>query len=233
MRRTVVPDLLLDAYGARGGVGITVEDGLVVGVGPANGSTERSAEGGERLPGRALAPAFVNSHSHAFQRNLRGRVEYANPERPRDDFWTWREQMYSLAEGLDPASIRKASEECYGELLSAGYASVAEFHYVHHRPNGAPYGDPNSLAKAVVEAAESTGIRLTLLPVAYARGGVPRFRDEDVEVFLGRVESLRRWAEGRPLVDVGIAAHSVRAVPLGWLQRPAPPCTRRRADPRG
>jgi formimidoylglutamate deiminase len=103
-------------------------------------------------------------------------------------------------------------------MLSAGYASVAEFHYVHHRPDGAPYGDPNSLAKEVIEAAESTGIRLTLLPVAYARGGVPRFRDEDVEVFLGRVEALRRWAEGRRLVDVGIAAHSVRAVPLGWLR---------------
>ncbi|MCA1687942.1 MAG: hypothetical protein LC714_04990, partial [Actinobacteria bacterium] len=74
MRRTLIPDLLLDARGARGGVGVTVEDGRVIEVGPASD--------GERLPGRALAPGFVNAHSHAFQRNLRGRVERVDPDHP-------------------------------------------------------------------------------------------------------------------------------------------------------
>ena len=209
MRRTLLPDLLLDAQGAHRSVGVTIEDGRVTEVG--------SIPNGERLPGRALAPGFANAHSHAFQRDLRGRVERLDPERPHDDFWTWRERMYSLAEDLDPASMREATARCYREMLSAGYTSVAEFHYVHHRPDGLPYDDPNALAKVVADAAEATGVRLLLLPAAYARGGVPRFRDAAVEHYLQRVDELRGWAKGRPLLEVGVAAHSVRAVPRGWL----------------
>jgi formimidoylglutamate deiminase len=211
VRRTLLPDLLLDARGARTGVGVTFESGRVVEVGPATD--------GERLPGRALAPGFVNAHSHAFQRGLRGRVERRDPEHPDDDFWTWRERMYALAESLDPASIREASKRCYREMLSAGYTNVAEFHYVHHRPEGAPYEDPNALAEAVAEAADEVGIRLLLLPVAYARGGIPRFRDARVEEFLDRADALRGWAKGRELVEVGAGAHSVRAVPRTWLEK--------------
>jgi formimidoylglutamate deiminase len=210
LRRTLLPDLILDAQGARRGIGLTIEDGRIVEVGPATD--------GERLPGRALAPGFVNDHSHAFQRGLRGTVERTEPSHPRDDFWTWRERMYALAGGLAPESMRETSRRCYEEMLSAGYTSVTEFHYVHHHPDGTPYEDPNALAKAVALAAEDTGIRLLLLPVAYARGGVPRFRDASVEAFLQRVDSLMEWAEDRPLVDVGVAAHSVRAVPRGWLE---------------
>lgn len=211
MRRTLVPDLLLDARGAHGGVGVTLEDGVIVEVGP--------TADGDQLRGRALAPGFTNAHSHAFQRGLRGAVEHVDPNHPHDDFWTWRQQMYALAGSLGEDSIRQASERCYRELLRAGYTSVAEFHYVHHRPDGSPYPDPNALAKAVAEAAEATGIRLQLLPAAYARGGIPRFRDADPERFLGRVDELRGWAQRRTLVEVGVAAHSVRAVPREWLER--------------
>jgi formimidoylglutamate deiminase len=210
LRRTLVPDLLLDTHGARSGVGVTVEDGRILEVGP---NTE-----GERLPGRALAPGFVNDHSHAFQRGLRGSVEWMDPSRPRDDFWTWRERMYDLAEGLTPESMREVGRRCYAEMLSAGYTSVTEFHYVHHQPDGKPYEDPNALAKAVAGAAEDTGIRLLLLPVAYARGGVPRFRDPSVATFLLRVDALEKWTENRPLVEIGVAAHSVRATPEEWLE---------------
>jgi formimidoylglutamate deiminase len=211
MVRTLVPDLVLDARGAHSGLGVTVEDGRpIVEVGPA---TE-----GERLPGRALVPGFVNDHSHAFQRGLRGLVERMAPSGPQDDFWTWRERMYALAGGLTRESIGKVSHRCYTEMLSAGYTSVTEFHYVHHQFDGKPYGDPNVLAKAIAEAAEDTGIRLLLLPVAYARGGVPRFRDPSLAVFLERVDALRRWADTRPLVEIGVAAHSVRAAPRGWLE---------------
>jgi len=210
VRRTLLPDFVLDAYGARSGVGVIIEDGSIVAVGPA---TE-----GERLSGRALAPGFLNDHSHAFQRGLRGAVERIEPSRPRDDFWTWREQMYALAEKLTPDSIREVSRRCYEEMLSAGYTSVTEFHYVHHRPDGTPYDDAGAQAKAVAQAAEDTGIRLLLLPVAYARGGLPRFRDPSVNAFLQRVDALREWSQGRPLIEVGVAAHSVRAVPRGWLE---------------
>jgi formimidoylglutamate deiminase len=211
VRRTLIPDLLLDARGVRSGVGVTVEGERVVGVGPTSD--------GERLVGRAIAPGFVNAHSHAFQRGLRGRVERRAPDHLEDDFWSWRERMYALAESLDPASIREASERCFREMLSAGYTSVAEFHYVHHRPDGKPYGQPNALAEAVAEAAQQARIRLLLLPVAYARGGIPRFRDAGVDDFLERVDALRGWAKGRDLVQVGVAAHSVRAVPRAWLER--------------
>lgn len=176
------------------------------------------ASEGERLVGRALMPGFVNDHSHAFQRGLRGRVERVDPGHPRDDFWTWRERMYALAGGLDPGSMREVGRRCYSEMLSAGYTSVTEFHYVHHRPGGAPYEDPNALAKAVISAAEDIGIRLLLLPVAYVRGGLPRFRDAGLDGFLTRVDDLRELAEDLPLLEIGVAAHSVRAVPRGWLQ---------------
>jgi len=202
--------LVLDAHGAQGGVGATFENGRIVEVGP--------AKEGECLPGRALAPGFLNDHSHAFQRGLRGAVERFEPSHPRDDFWTWRERMYALAENLTSDSMREVSRRCYEEMLSAGYTSVTEFHYVHHRPDGTPYEDSNVLAKAVARAAEDTGIRLLLLPVAYARGGLPRFRDPSVQAFLQRTDDLRGWSEGRPLVNVGVAAHSVRAVPRGWLE---------------
>ncbi len=210
MRRTLVPDLVLDASGSRSGVSVTVENGRIVEVGPATD--------GERLPGRALAPGFVNDHSHAFQRALRGRVERLDPSRPHDDFWTWRERMYALAESLDPESIGRVSERCFREMLAAGYTSVTEFHYVHHKPDGSLYEDPNALAKAVAEAAEAVGLRMLLLPVAYIRGGISRFRDTSLDGFLERVDELREWAEGRLLIEVGIAAHSVRAVPREWLE---------------
>ena len=210
MRRTLLPDLVLDAHGASSGLGVTIEDGRIVEVAPSSD--------GERLRGMALAPGFVNDHSHAFQRGLRGRVERIEPTHPLDDFWTWRERMYALAENLTPESMREVSRRCYEEMLSSGYTSATEFHYVHHRPDGTPYEDPNVLAKAVALAAEDAGIRLLLLPVVYARGGVSRFRDASVDAFLERVEALRKWSEGRLLVEVGVAAHSVRAVPREWFE---------------
>ena len=210
MRQTLLPDLVLDAHGARSGVRITLENGRLVDIAPGTD--------GERLPGRALAAGFVNDHSHAFQRGLRGAVERIEPTYAHDDFWIWRERMYALAGELGPDSIREVSHRCFEEMLSAGYTSVTEFHYVHHRPDGTPYKDPNALAKAVAQAAEDAGIRLLLLPVAYARGGLPRFRDPSVQVFLQRVDVLREWSEGRRLVEVGVAAHSVRTVPREWLE---------------
>jgi formimidoylglutamate deiminase len=121
--------------------------------------------------------------------------------------------MYELAGGLDPAGMRDVAERVYREMAAAGYGAVGEFHYVHHQPDGTPYEEPNALALAVAEAAEATGLRLVLLPAAYARGGVARFRDASVDAFLARVEALRSRG-----LAVGVAAHSVRAVPADWLR---------------
>jgi formimidoylglutamate deiminase len=175
-------------------------------------------------------PAMVNAHSHAFQRDLRGAAERPAPEAHRaDDFWSWREAMYRLAAGHDPDSMREAAGRVYAEMAAAGYGAVGEFHYVHHRPDGTPYDDPNAMAVAVAEAARAAGLAVVLLPAAYHRAGwegrdLPpspgqrRFCDPDVDSYLARVDALRAWADGRAGVHVGVAAHSVRAVPASWLE---------------
>jgi formimidoylglutamate deiminase len=179
-------------------------------------------------------PAMPNAHSHAFQRGLRGRAERvagaaaapAGAAGPEDDFWTWREAMYELAGELDPDSIERASRAVYEEMAAAGYGAVGEFHYVHHRPDGSPYDDPNAMAKATARAAREAGLKIVLLPAAYARAGPGRppeprqrrFCDPSPEAFLARVDELRAWAETEPGVSVGVAAHSARAVPAEWLE---------------
>jgi formimidoylglutamate deiminase len=168
--------------------------------------------------------AMPNAHSHAFQRGLRGRAERF-AEGGDDDFWSWREEMYRLAGELEPESIESASLDTYEEMAAAGYGAVGEFHYVHHRPDGSPYNDPNAMAKAVARAARRAGLAVVLLPAAYARAGFGRaleerqrrFGDADVDEFLSRVDALRAWAGGNEGVSVGVAAHSVRAVPADWL----------------
>jgi formimidoylglutamate deiminase len=170
-------------------------------------------------------PALATAHSHAFQRALRGDAQRPGPAGT-DDFWSWRTAMYRLAEGLDPESIHAVSLVAYRELYRAGVRTVGEFHYVHHQPGGEPYADRTLLADAVIRAAHEAGLRIALLRVIYARagaGGPPegaqrRFSDPDVDVALADVDTLRaRWA-GDPRVRIGVAPHSVRAVPPEWLR---------------
>jgi formimidoylglutamate deiminase len=170
-----------------------------------------------------------NVHSHAFQRALRGVAERPAPASAPDDFWTWRDAMYSAAAALDPDSLRRLARTVYTEMLHAGYGAVGEFHYVHHQPDGTPYEDPNAMAKALAEAAREVGIAIVLLPAAYHRAGwdgedIPptplqrRFCDPTIDAFLSRVAALRAWAQDVDGVWVGVAAHSVRAVSADWLR---------------
>ena len=180
--------------------------------------------------GRYEIVAMPNAHSHAFQRGLRGVGERPAGATARGgDFWSWREAMYRLAESLDPGSMHEAAAAAFAEMARAGYGAVGEFHYVHHQPDGTPYDDPNEMAIAVAEAAIAEGLRIVLIPVAYARAGWDgadlepqgaqrRFCDPDVETFLTRLDRLRIWAAERAEVEVGVAAHSVRAVPSSWLE---------------
>ncbi|GCE06724.1 formimidoylglutamate deiminase [Dictyobacter aurantiacus] len=173
----------------------------------------------EEMPGLALLPGFVNTHSHAFQRGLRGHTQRRLSVH--DTFWTWRNAMYAQAQRLTPESIYEISRQVYGEMLASGYTSVGEFHYVHHRPDGRPYAHPNALAQAVVQAGRDAGIRVVLLLTAYARGDFKRppsdeqrrFCDASLVAYLERAEALR--ISGIPC---GIAPHSVRAVPPDWLE---------------
>ncbi len=220
IRSLLVPELVLDPGGrVRGGTAVELAGGKIAAVVDAAGAGERADV--VRLPGRLLAPGLVNGHSHAFQRHLRGRVEVRAPAAPEDDFWSWRESMYAAAEALDPRGMHAVAEECFDAGRRAGYTAVGEFHYVHHRPDGTPYEEPNELALAVIEAARAVGVRVVLLMAAYARGGAGRgpsagqrrFCDQTAEQYLGRVESLAATVAGDPLVTVGYAPHSLRAVP--------------------
>jgi formimidoylglutamate deiminase len=176
-----------------------------------------------RLANRAMLPGMVNAHSHAFQRVLRGRTEYRASER--DSFWTWRELMYSAATRLSPEDIYDASRMAFLEMALSGITAVGEFHYLHHAPDGTSYDDPNLLAKEVIRAANDLGLRIALLRVAYARSGFnveanpkqARFIESSPEIYLKNLESLTSDIGKSDMAWVGVAPHSVRAVPLDYL----------------
>jgi formimidoylglutamate deiminase len=147
------------------------------------------------VPELPRIPGFVDAHCHAFQRGLRGRGEGG-------DFWAWRETMLELARGQTPGVVRANYADVYRELRDAGYTAVGEFHYL-----GLEEGH------AAAEAAAEAGVKLVLLHVAYARGGIERFRQDSVAAYLHELEELR--AAG---ISVGVAPHSVRACPRDWLE---------------
>jgi formimidoylglutamate deiminase len=164
---------------------------------------------------------IANLHSHAFQRAMAGLAEQRGPGE--DSFWTWRELMYRFAGRIDPDTQYAIAAQLYAEMLEAGYTAVCEFHYLHQAPDGKPYADPAAMSQAIVAAARDTGIRLTLLPVLYLTGGFDgralserqRRFGMDVQSYLALVERLRR--EEDPCLRVGIALHSLRAVPPAAL----------------
>ena len=174
------------------------------------------ADGAEHVQG-PLIPGMPNLHSHAFQRAIAGRTGRAGIEG--DSFWTWRAAMYAFLERVDADAFAAIAKQAYVEMLRAGYTRVAEFHYVHHDPNGKPYDDPAELARRIVAAATTTGIALTLLPVFYAHagfGGAPpagaqRRFVHSLDSYARVVEALANDA-ARANWNLGVAPHSLRAV---------------------
>jgi formimidoylglutamate deiminase len=141
-------------------------------------------------------PGFVDAHCHAFQRALRGRTEGS-------DFWTWRDAMLQLAGDSPWSKLRNEYVAVYTELRHAGYTAVGEFHYLGLEE-----------AFGAADAAKDAGIEIVLLYVAYARGGIERFRQESVPEYLRGLEQLRDAG-----IRVGVAPHSVRACPRDWLEQ--------------
>jgi formimidoylglutamate deiminase len=172
------------------------------------------------LPGKALLPGFVNAHSHAFQRLIRGKSESrATSGR---DFWSWRGTMYHASGALDPQDVYDVARMAFFEMAVAGTTTVGEFHYLHNAPDGRGYDDPNLLAKQVIAAAESVGVRVVLLRTAYLRSGFLLAADpgqtrffETVPEFIARMEALLHdYPAPTPQVQLGVAPHSIRAVSL-------------------
>ncbi|MBT8336149.1 MAG: formimidoylglutamate deiminase [Gemmatimonadetes bacterium] len=221
------PDLVWDGAAAHDGWAVGVVDGRVAAVGPESDVARILGPGvaTRRLDGRALLAAPVNAHSHAFQRAIRGRTQWRPAGDDVSDFWTWREEMYEVAASLEPEDLFRISRACFAEMRAAGWGSVGEFHYLHRTPDGRRYDDPVLLSHVVIEAAREVGLPICLLYAVYATGGVAgdpveprqqRFRTDSVDEALSNIEILRsRWAHD-PGVDIGLAPHSIRAVPAAW-----------------
>src|SRR3569623_209929 len=164
----------------------------------------------------AALPGLCNVHSHGFQRGMAGMS--ARRGRHDDEFWSWREVKYRFLDRLTPDDIAAITAQAYVEMLESGFTRGGEFHYLHNDVDGRRYADPAETARAIVAAAQASGIGLTLLPVFYAHGdfgGAPaapgqrRFLS-DVEGFAALVEASRAKRPGDAVL--GIAPHSLRAV---------------------
>lgn len=163
-------------------------------------------------------PGLPNLHSHAFQRAMAGLTERRGAEA--DSFWTWREQMYRFVERLTPDDLEAIAALAYLEMLEAGFSWVAEFHYLHHQPDGRPYANIAEMSERIVAAAADVGIGLTLLPVFYRQGGFGGKPPSDAQRrFLNDRESYAQIMQTKvPGGRIGIAPHSLRAVTLDDLK---------------
>jgi formimidoylglutamate deiminase len=204
--------LLPEGWAAR--VTLTVQQGRITAV-----DTDREPPAAATRVG-VLLPAPVNVHSHAFQHALAGLTERRGPD-PSDTFWTWRTQMFRFLEQLSPDDIEAITAYVQMRMLEAGYAAVAEFHYLHHAPSGELYDHLGELSQRIVAAADQSGIGLTLLPVLYEVGGCDgrsltggqrRFGNAP-DRFALLVDEARRAITSLPDdAGFGIAPHSLRAV---------------------
>jgi formiminoglutamate deiminase len=191
---------------------VTVDAGRISAVQPA---VSVPPAGAHHLAGLTI-PGLANCHSHAFHRALRGRTQ-----RDKGTFWTWREQMYALANRLEPDTYFELARATYREMVASGITTVGEFHYLHHPIGGGRYADPNAMGNALISAADEAGLRIVLLDTCYLAAGVgealtavqERFSDGTSEAWAERVTAL--LSSG---ARIGAAIHSVRAVPRDQMK---------------
>jgi formimidoylglutamate deiminase len=190
----------------------------------ANGNTAnispKSSAAGPSVAGLTV-PGLVDAHCHAFQRALGAWTQRAGGQQ--DDFWSWRETMYSLAQRLQREDLEAIAARCYLELLRGGYTAVAEFLYLHRCGDGRAL-DADS---AIAAAARRTGMALTLLPTLYQHAGfgaLPPTAGQrpfvrDTAQFLEDWQELRRRYPADGAVALGVAFHSLRAVEIDVISR--------------
>src|SRR5688572_17991404 len=175
-----------------------------------------------RLEGQAALPGLVNTHSHSFQRVLRGRTEQRTRE--------------AVVAARDRALLRLSDEDVFDtarmvfmEMLLSGITCVGEFHYLHHQADGTAWPDAGHVSREIIRAAHDVGIRIALLRVAYARGDFrgdatsapARYRTGSVDSFVRETEILRAAVEKEFPADeawVGIGAFSLATVPLDQIK---------------
>lgn len=186
---------------------VVCEQGVITEVGEGDGSDAG-----------ALLPGFVNVHSHAFQRGLRGRGEQFS--KAAGNFWNWREEMYKLVEELTIDQFRHLCLQSFTEMRQGGITTVGEFHYFHHHE-----ANDFAMDRAVLEAAGEAGIRIVLLHAHYTHGGFDsplsggqqRFDTQNTEIWWDQIDALVQQVDGS-MQRIGVAAHSVRAVHVDSLK---------------
>lgn len=185
-----------------------------------NTTPPESAIAVESVQGLAL-PGFQNAHSHAFQYAMAGLAEN-HPAGVNDDFWTWREAMYQCALAVDPDQAQAIAAMLYAEMVRVGYTHVAEFHYLHHDKDGKPYAQLAEMGLRMVEAAKQAGIKITLIPVFYQKGGFGsdpqprqrRFISTTVDKYFRLLDSSTQAIKNYTNAQLGFSVHSLRAVDL-------------------
>lgn len=165
-------------------------------------------------------PGFQNAHSHAFQYAMVGLTEYHNQSEKQDDFWGWRNEMYKLALSVNPEQLEAIAAMLYAEMLRHGYTHVAEFHYVHHQQDGNEYNNISELGERLISAAKQAGIRITLVPILYQKGGFNqnarenqrRFISKKLEDYYNLLDASKRSVGYYKNATLAYGAHSLRAV---------------------
>lgn len=166
-----------------------------------------------------IIPGFQNGHSHAFQYGMAGMAERHEPG-TKDDFWSWREAMYGLALNVSPDQMQAIACAAYAEMLRSGYTHVVEFHYVHNDINGEPYSNRAELADCLIAAANTAGIKITMVPVYYNKGGFgltahprqKRFISSSVDDYFKLLDATEKAVNKSANASLGFGVHSMRAV---------------------
>jgi formimidoylglutamate deiminase len=183
------------------------------------------SSGIEAVRGYAI-PGFQNAHSHAFQYAMAGLAE-THPAGKSDDFWSWREAMYQCAGLVGPEEAQAIATMLYAEMLRHGYTRVAEFHYIHHDKEGRPYSNLAEMGERMVMAAQSAGMKITLIPVFYQKGGFgldpqprqKRFISKSLDDYLRLLEASAKAIQSYPDTRLGCSVHSLRAVNFADIAR--------------
>jgi len=178
------------------------------------------------LPDTALTPGFVNAHSHAFQRGLRGRGEtypqQLDGAEEIPSFWTWRDAMYGLVEELNTKEhFKEQTRQCFDEMANAGITTVGEFHYFRHHNSDKDHVEDYEFDQVVVEAAREANVRLVLLNACYERGGFDnsplgtgqrRFQSSDINKYWQQMDEIATLLDATRGNALGAVIHSLRAV---------------------
>ncbi|TKB46764.1 formimidoylglutamate deiminase [Thalassotalea mangrovi] len=209
-------DILLDS-GWHKNKTLVIENGVITDI-----TDDRPADA--VIANGPVIPGMVNCHSHAFQRGFAGFSEQGSESK--DSFWTWRKIMYKFVDHISPEQAKIIARQLYIEMLKAGYTRVAEFHYLHHDPQGNPYPQLSTMARSVFDAASDAGIGMTMLPVLYRFSGFgPAEPTHGQRRFINSIAQFNQlvsecfdYAKSLTNANVGIAPHSLRAVDLPSLQ---------------